>query len=375
MTRCSPSGLIKMIINEKPLSTLLKAMRQQRVVRFERLTSRDIPKISSFLNAIWTQLYGKTGSPVFHEDYLHWVFGGPNKDKNLLFGAMQDNELIAYQSLLYRKMLCCGKEMNSFLNTHLAVSPRLDLRLRMDCMFQLAEQTIVFHPESEYYTPDCDLMFAFVEEDKSLKSFGDKFTSKYFQVERKTCATFNQCILAPSKLKKYLHENQMGKNTAVVRPATDSDSFQLARLFNQMPDNPHLIVTMTEHEIGHYCFGHPDHRTFVAECGGEIQAFINYYPLETIRDGKTHLYIIIDFLIADRLQKDDSTSLALLLQEAIRYSEETKARGIVFENATYLDYEKYQPLGLTPSFRKMHMVLATKDSNFNYAGAFRCDVK
>jgi len=51
------------------------------------------------------------------------------------------------------------------------------------------------------------------------------------------------------------------------------------------------------------------------------------------------------------------------------------AKGVVFENATYLNFEEYVPLGLVPSFRKMNLVVLTGNENLDYSGNFRCDVK
>ncbi len=363
------------IKNGQPLTSFIKLLRHERLLKFSRLSLQEMQKIGTFLNSIWSQLYGKTGSPVFPQDYLLWLYGGPNTDKNILLGAFLDDELVAFQSFLPRKMICNGNVMNSYLNTHLAVSPRLDLRHRMDCVMQLAEHTHLFHPDADFYEPDCSATFAYIEEGKPLKSIGDKLSAKYFQVKRKTYSTFNQCVVMPARLKKYLQDNSPLPGSARIRIAEEADAGQLTQLFNKIPDAPHFMLTMAEDQLKHYCFGHPTHRTFVVERDGEINAFINFYPLETIKESKTQFFIVVDFLIVNPFKECSMPHIAALLYEAVKRAEEMNAKGVVFENATYLNFEDYAPLGLVPSFRKMNLVVLAKNGSVDYSGNFRCDVK
>ncbi len=363
------------INNGQPLSSLMKSLKQERLLKFNRLCLEDLSKISRFLNAVWGQLYGKMGSPVFHQDYLQWLYGGVNKDKNILLGAFLNDELVAYQSFLYRRMIYDRTTLETYLNTHLAVSPQLDLRYRMDSIMQLSEQAHLFHPDSDYHNPDCSATFAFIEEGKPLKHIGDKLSARYFQVQRKTFTSFNQCVIMPARLKKYVKENPHVNQEGKIRPAEEGDAEQLSQLFNQIPDGPHFNLNMTEEEIKHYCFGHSAHSTFVIEQEGEIKAFTNFYPLEMTKEGKTQFYIIIDFLITSRDKECSKPHIAALLHEAVKRAEEIDAKAVVFENATYLNFETYVPLGLVPSFRKMNLVVLAKDNTMNYSGSFRCDIK
>jgi hypothetical protein len=360
---------------EKPLLPFIKALSKDRLLHFNRLTVEDAPKVSTFLNSIWSQYYGKTGSPVFHPDYLQWIFGGPNKDKNLLFGASIDNNLVAYQSFLFRKISCCKKILNTYLHTHLAVSPKIDLRLKMDCGYQQGDQAILFHPDSSYYNPSCDAVYGFVEESKPLKSVGDKILAKYFQIERITCSTFNQFVVLPKRLTQYLIDNPLGNKSFSVRAATEQDSPQLTKLFNRVPDEPHFIMIMSEEELKYYFFGRSTSRVFLIEVDEEIRAFIFFYPVETIKDGKISLYIAVEFLAVGQVKSEASMYVASLLYEAVKCADSIGAKGIVLENATYLDYETYRPLGLAPTFRKMSMIVASKENSVNYVGGFRCDIK
>jgi hypothetical protein len=129
---------------------------------------------------------------------------------------------------------------------------------------------------------------------------------------------------------------------------------------------------MTENELKHHFFGHPDHQTFVIPVKGAIQSFINFYPLIIVREEQRAVYIIVEFLITE---SDNQAHAALLLNQAVSFAESIKAKGIVLENATYLNYDAYRQLGLTPSLRRMTMSVIAKNNDFDYVGNFRCDVK
>lgn len=365
-------GILKMTDNkDKTLSMLREYMSEEPLVRFSQMTLQDIPLISKLLMSVWPQHYPKAGFPVFSEDYLQWVLGGPNKDKHLLFGGVMNDELVAYQSLLFRKISYCGNRLNAYLCTHVTISHNIDFRLRMDCGLQMGAQYALLHKDSKYFDPNCDLVYGFAEDSESLRSFGDRLLKQYLQIDRKTFSIFNQFMVMPNLLKTYLLKNPIGKSF-FIRPASEKDSDQLEKLFNHIPEVPHFIMLMTEDELKHHFFGHPAHRTFIIEDYGTIRAFINFYPLEFVKRDKTYTYIIIEFLVSEH---DNKTYASALLQEAVAFAEEIGAKGVVFENATYLDQDKYQKIGLIPTFRKMAMSLISKSHPIDYSGTFRCDVK
>jgi hypothetical protein len=129
---------------------------------------------------------------------------------------------------------------------------------------------------------------------------------------------------------------------------------------------------MTQEELKHHFFGHPNHRTSAAETKGKIRAFINYYPIDIIRDGHLSSYIIVEFLVSE----DRNLGLmAILLNEALKWSEEIGAKGVVVENATYLEINHCEEIGLMPTFRKMTLSLISKNHPTDYFGGFRSDIK
>src|SRR4030042_5984037 len=90
-------------------------------IQFSRLSFEDIPLISKLLMSNWPQNYGKVGSPVFSKDYLEWILGGSNKSKNVLVGCKIDDELVAYQAFLFRRVAYKGSTIKGDLSTHCGI--------------------------------------------------------------------------------------------------------------------------------------------------------------------------------------------------------------------------------------------------------------
>jgi hypothetical protein len=353
---------------EKPLLNLLRKMPKESPINFSRLTLEDLPEVNKLLMSVWPKYYGKTGCPVYSDEYLRWVLGGPNSNRHILFGGRINDELVAYQSFLFRKISYCGEELAAYLGTHLAISAQLDFRLRLYCL----AQTLIFYENSIFYDDTCEIVYEIHEERKTLRDIGGKYLRDYSQIETKICSIFNQFVVTPNKLRRYLHEKDIGGKKIHVRPAYEEDSFAITEVFNRIPEGPHFVRLMAEDELRHHFFGHPAHRTFVIEAQGAILAFINFYPLEMIKEGKNYGYVVIEFLISGN---ENIEYIALLLNEAVNFAEEIGAKGIVFENASYLEYDAYRPLGVIPTFRKMTMSVISKRKIMDYIGGFRCDIK
>ena len=342
------------------------------VVQFSQLGLVDIPEISKFVLSVWSEGYGPMGSPDLNEDYLHWVLGGPNKTKNLLFGGRINGELVAYQSFLYRTVYYSGKRFNAYLNTHLAVSTQIDLRARLECGFQMGEQHVLFDARSKYFDPNCDMVLAFFEAEKPLKYTGDRLLKKCFGITRFDCITFNQFMIVAKRIQNYVKQNRLEEDSNLVRGASKNDVGELTLLFNDIPEDLQFARMMTEGELAHHFFGNPNHLTSVVETQGKISAFINYYPMGVVRGGQFSSYVIVEFLFSkDR----DLRFMAILLNEALKLAKDIGAKGVVLENATYLESDHCQEIGLMPTFRKMTMSLISKNHQIKYVGGFRSDIK
>jgi hypothetical protein len=119
-------------------------------------------------------------------------------------------------------------------------------------------------------------------------------------------------------------------------------------------------------------FGHPGHHTAVIERDGAVQAFIHYYPLSFIKDGKYICYIIVEFLHFDRGKLRDAVAL---LRDAVDFAGRTEARSVVLENATYLNIDDCRRIGLMPTLRQMVLGVCPSENQFKSQCTFTCDVK
>jgi hypothetical protein len=355
-----------------PLFKMTGKIENDHVVEFSQLSFGDIPEISEFLGPVWSEGYGTMGSPDFSEDYLHWVLGGPNQSKNLLFGGRINSELVAYQSFLFRTMDYCGRKLNCYLNTHLAVSMKIDLRARIECISEMGQQYVLLDSRSKYYNADCDLVYGFFEAGRPLKCAGDRLLKTCLGITRIDYLTFNQFMVVSKRLRGYLKQNGIEEGSSIVRYGRENDSKELAELFNELPENPHFTRKMTEAELSHHFFGDRNHRTSLVETEGKIRAFINYYPMGIVKGGQLFSYIIVEFVFS---KERNLRFMAILLNKALKWGEEMGAKGVVLENATYLDIDDCREIGLLPTFRKMTMSLISKNHPIDPLGGFRSDIK
>jgi hypothetical protein len=338
-------------------------------VRFSRLSIENIPQIGRLLMSVWPAKYGRMGFPNFREDYLHWVFGGPNSDKHILLGGKIDDELVAYLSFLYRRIYNCGRTINGYLYTHATISPHLSSQVRFDALLKMLNLM-----EDIYFSSNCDLIYGFSEERKEFRDnfmkLGETYTKMDFMKARQL--VLNQCLVDPGKLRQYIQEHSRTEGNCQLRPVSENDYAEMGALFDRIGAEKGLSMQMTEEELRHHFHGHPDHRTFVIESRGVIKAFNNYYPLEIIKEDKSCKYVVVELLISEDTNGNNITAL---LQEAINFAEEIGARGVVIENATYLDYDACKTLGLMATFRKMTMTVLPKSFSIDDLDGFMCDVK
>lgn len=338
-------------------------------MRFTRLSIADIPQISRLLMSVWPGNYGRMGFPNFREDYLHWVFGGPNSDKHILLGGKISDELVAYLSSLYRRIYYRGRTINGYLYTHMTISPHLSSQVRFDGLIKMLHLI-----QDIYFSSDCDLIYGFSEERKgfrdNLMKLGETYTKIDFKNARQLA--FNQFLVDPGKLRKYLQEHSGEIGKLQLRPASDSDYAEITALFNRKGAEKGLSVQMAEEELRHHFHGHPDHRTFVTESNGIIKGFNNYYALDIIKGDKSCKYVVVELLVSE---DTNGNYITALLQETINFAEEIGARAVVIENATYLNYDACKTLGLLATFRRMIMTVIPRTCLIDDLDGFMCDVK
>jgi hypothetical protein len=258
--------------------------------------------------------------------------------------------------------------LNAFLGTHLTISQKINLQEKL----YLLAQKPVFDAKSKYYEPNCDLIYEFHEEKSPLRDVSGRMSKKYYDLERKILCNFNQFVIVPKRLKNYMQENCTEEGSFLLRPASENDSGELTKIFNDIPEGPHFVRLMTEEELQHHFFGHPKHFTFVIETEGRIGAFINFYPIEILKGGQSSSTVIVEFLFS---KERNRRFVAMLLNEALKLAEEIGAKSVVLENATYLEFDYYREIGMMPTFRKMTMSIISKSHIVDYLGCFWSDIK
>lgn len=338
-------------------------------MRFTRVSISDIPEISRLLMSVWPGNYGKMGFPKFREEYLHWVFSGPCRDKHILLGGKMNGELVAYLSFLYRRISIFGKSLNGYLNTHWTISPHLSSQVRFNTLLKMLDLI-----QDIYLSADCGLIYGFSEERKGFRDNLMTLCEKHTKIDVRNARhiAFNQFLVEPNKLRKYVQENSGKIGNLQVRPALESDYAEITALSNRVGAEKGFSMQMTEEELRHHFHGHPDHRTFIVESQGFVKASVNYYPLEIIKEDKSCKYVVVEILISEGSNSDYITGL---LQETINFAEEIGARGVVIENGTYLDYDACKTLGLMATLRRMIMTIIPRSRLIDNFEEFMCDVK
>jgi len=355
---------------KKTINSCREEISTDQPVKFSSLTLEDIPQISNLLMSVWPVNYGTMGFPKFDQDYLNWVFGGPNRDRHILFGGKIQNELVAYYSLLYRRIHYSGYLFDGYIGTHMTILPHLSSQERFNCLLQM-----LYNIEKSYLSANCDFIYEFSEEKKLFRDVLRNFVERYTKVHVEDAYrfSFSQFFVQGEELLKYCGENVEAIDELQVRDALEKDYGAITNLFNNASSaKGEFTRQMTESELRHHFCGHAAHRTAVIEIHGVIQGFNNYYPLEIIKDGKARKYIIIEYLILDHI---NSNYMTALLKETVNYAIQIGAKGVVIENATYLDLNTYRELGVKPTFRKMVMEIYSKNNVISNLDGFRCDVK
>lgn len=333
-----------------------------------RLRTADLPEVSALLKATWPALYEKNGCPDYSADYLRWAYGGPHADRHYLAGFRWRGRLVAYQGFLFRRVTYRGALFQAYLNTHATISPNLEWGLRCTCSAEMLRQHVLYNG----YVPDCDLIISFFDDDKKIRASGDKILKQRHQTERHVSASFQHHAILVGTLERSLMGMERSASAVRLRCGTPEDLPELAALYRQLADSSMIVREMDTAELGHCLFGDPAHHTMLAERDGVLRAFMHWYSAGFVRGPQRYSYVLIEHFVNHPF---DAECAALLLQEAVKTAKGSGAKGVVMENATYLDGAAYRPLGLMPTFRRMTMTVVAKYSIEPSPGRFLCDVK
>ena len=324
-------------------------------LEFERLTPAHVSELASFLDRTWRAAYGANPFPLFNATYLRWLYGGPRGQTTRLVGYRVNGELRAFRAYLAREILLRGRLHRGFLSTHFAVDkqlPGVERRRLIEAMTLLPWQS------SELF-PSVDLTYGTLEVDKALAA---KATAIYTSLGLSvTTGQFAQSVVTVP--------GQREVPPVAVRRASAEDAGDIAALHDRWAGRCDLAQRLTTADIAHHWFGAPDAEVYVTDGSDGMSGALCVYRLEMVTAGGVVTVAIIEGFLAA-----DVPAAVALLQQAHAYRQRVGARGLVCENATYLERDFCRACGLLPTLRHMRLLMAAP-SAIDLGESWLLDVK
>jgi hypothetical protein len=322
-------------------------------VTLERLPHSAIPEIAAFLNRVWGDAFQSTGCPLFECDFLNWVYGGPDAGRTALVGARKDRRLVAFKAMVPRALTVKGATYQTYIGTHLAIDPTLALSDRL-AVLPIGDQLWL----TDALCPRAEMSVTFFDAQKPLaKRTADRVAS---QGLTRVVRSFPQMVVVEALLAR-------APVASVVRHARADESAALAALASASSRAASMSVIWTAKRVEHHWFGAPDAEVFVCEEAATLTGACAVYRLPTRKAGSTFTVAIVEALFAASAPE----GLALL-RAAVEYGKRIGARGVVVENATWLDQPR--DWGLAPSGRQMQLAVSSRHP-IDVGSSWRLDVK
>ena len=117
-----------------------------------------------------------------------------------------------------------------------------------------------------------------------------------------------------------------------------------------------LFLDPDPEALWHHITQAPGAQYLVAEEGSEVVGFLSSYVLDWNKDGQITRNIAVEVVLGDRPE-----ILAVLLDRAVEQVKSVGARGVVLDNASYLDEQMAYESGVLPIPKEM--VLVTRSSS------------
>jgi hypothetical protein len=330
-----------------------------------RLDQRHVAEIGSLVNQVWHEAYGSSPHPRFSREYLEWLYGGPDASLNLLLGRRIDGRLIAFKALVARRVLLHGQRLLAHLATHLSIDPGLPLSERIQTGSMLMLSQTFMHDESLALAEQPDLAFGFFEGGKTLIHSTARALASYGLV--RSTVTFQQSIVSPPAFRA-ASENAAAASLD-VRPATRADVPAIGALLGRLSASLPLTIAMTPAALEHHLFNLPQGQAHVAVDSGTPAGAILFYPMEAEKLDQISRVVVVEYLLADTAE-----AALPLLREAVEFARASNARGVVVENATYLDPDLRRACGIVGSTRRM-LLSTVAHSPVPLEDRFMLDVK
>jgi N-acetylglutamate synthase-like GNAT family acetyltransferase len=325
-------------------------------IDLEPLSVENVGEIATLLNETWPTLYGNTGCIVFTEDYLKWLYGGPDSDRHILQGFRFDGKLMAVEAALFRQLSNGEKDWGAQLATHLTISPDLDLLTRIGLASKMSEALTDVLEDNE-------ISIAYFEKAKGLvrstrKIANGNSTQQIKEIE------FRQAIVNAKKAQTLAKS----ANGITTRTAQKSDLPSIQTLIRNTKSS--LFLNPSSDVLWYHITEAPGAMYLVAEQDAEIVGFLSTYVLDWTKDGQITRNIVAEVILGDRPEY-----LAVLLDSALEQAKSVGARGVVIDNITYLDEKIAYCAGIVSIPKEMVLVARCAKELPSVIQGFLIDVK
>ena len=327
-----------------------------------RLSQFEIPEISELLNRVWPVLYGDTGCPFFSENYLSWVYGGPNATEHFLVGCRLGGKLIGFKAYLFRNGMFGGEWVRCYIATHLAIDANADMATRFELARYLSSLHVLTDDDGDIASPKGTVCLAFFEDTKSLAHSAKRIHTD--SGIKSASAPFQQAVVD-----RFTLRNLKIPQDIDLRRATAADNSVLYLLLCTQNLNGFSWLASVS-VIDHHYHAAPNSQVWLAERGGEAVGFLAGYTLDWTRQGKQSRMFVVETMIA----ADDLVAISLLAK-ASTHAVENGLRGVVVENPTYLGLDDPAACGVILTPRRMRAVARSKNNIDGFLKSFSCDIK
>lgn len=318
-------------------------------------TVEHLDEIRALLDRTWPALYGASGCPRFSRAYLDWLYGGPLRDRHLLLGHRARGRLVGFKAYLFRPLRCGGAVIRGYIATHLTIDPALSFAQRAALAAALGRSHVV--------GDRAELSLAYFEDKRGLAQSVDRRLRSFGLVSTETA--FRHAIVNPRRLRSAA----AAMPAVAVRAGRCADAEGIVGRL-EVDVAAGLVVQPTARALWHHLSQAPGGRVFVVERDGRVAAALGCYVLDWLKDGRTSRLVVVELALVDEVGQ-----LAGLLLAAANHAEASGARGVVFENSTYLSGDLMAQVGITPIPRVMTLAVRGRDDLPDLSRGFLCDVK
>lgn len=302
----------------------------------ERFHVADPEEVATFLNSAWERAYGPAVRPVFTEEYLRWLYGGPDAERTAIVGVRIDGRIAALKAMLSRELVVQGVAAPAYLVTHLTIEPTLSLAERVALQPLASDQLWL---DSSVCDPT-DFAYAVFDAEKPIARKTEASLAR--QGVSRVIGEFTQMVVAPTLIQRL-------STSVVSRAATLDDASAIAELSRRFERSASLAVRLTPDRVRHHWFEAPGAEVLVTEDDDGLSGACCVYRLQTTRG----IVAVIESLLTT------STAAGVaLLRQVLPYATRVGARGVVLENATMIDGPR--EIGLTPTGRAMQLAVMSR---------------